>query len=90
MREARGVTEVPRRLRWLMNTFAIGVLLWSAYCVYAWATNSGVWRVVMAVIREWQSAAPSERSVALIAWGFGIGAMLAIAWPVSLVFRRRC
>jgi hypothetical protein len=72
-----------------MNTFAIGVLLWTAYCIYAWITHSGIWRIVIEVMRPMQKAVPDGRSVAFIAYGFGIGAMLAVAWPLSLVLRRR-
>ena len=71
-----------------MNAFAVGTLLWTAYCVYARVTYSGIWRITMDVLRQVQPAAPEPTSVAFIAWGFGLGAMLAIAWPLSRLLRR--
>lgn len=86
--EARHVPELPRGLRWLMNTFAIATLLW-AYCAYAWITHSGIWQLVMEVMRPMQKAVPDSQAVAITAWGFGLGAMLVVAWPLSLILRRR-
>ena len=87
--EARHVPELPRGLRWLMNTFAVAALLWTAYCAYAWRTHSGIWHLVMEVMRPLQKAVPDSQAVAITAWGCGLGAMLMVAWPLSLVLRRR-
>lgn len=87
--EARHVPELPRGLRWLMSTFAVATLLWTAYCAYAWITHSGIWQLVMEVMRPMQKAVPDSQAVAITAWGFGLGAMLVVAWPLSLVLRRR-
>lgn len=53
-----------------MNTFGIGVLLWTVNCTYSWITHSGIWRIVMEVMRPMQKAVPDGRSVAIIAYGF--------------------
>lgn len=72
-----------------MNAFAIAALLWTGYCAYAWITHSGIWRVVMDVMRPMQKAVPGSQAVAITAWGLGLGAMLVIVWPLSRVLRRR-
>jgi hypothetical protein len=72
-----------------MHMFAVGTLLWTAYCIYAWATYSGIWRITRDVLRQVQPGTPDATPVAFVAWGFGLGAMLAIAWPLSRLLRHR-
>jgi hypothetical protein len=79
---------LPRRVRWLVNALGIAALAWTAYCVYAWWTRSGPWKIVWDAIASHQRATPDASTVALIAWGLGLGIGLVVGWPALRLLRR--
>jgi hypothetical protein len=81
--------QIPRRIRWLMNTLGTFALIWTAYCIYAWATHSGIWQMTWNTIASHQRGTPDSRSVAMISWGIGLGPMLVVGWPTLQLLRRQ-
>jgi hypothetical protein len=81
-------SHTPRRIRWLMNAVGIAALGWTAYCLYAWGTHSGIWRIMWNRIASHQRAVPDPLNVAFIAWGLGLSPLLLVGWPLLQLFRR--
>jgi hypothetical protein len=80
--------STPRRVRWLVNTLAVATLGWMAYyCLYAWITHSGIWRIVWNAIASNQRATPSALSVAFISWGLGLAIVLLVGWQLRRLLR---
>jgi hypothetical protein len=80
--------ELPQRLRWLMNVLGTFVLVWTAYCGYAWATHSGIWQLTLDVIASHQRGRPEPMTIAFISWALGLAAVLVVGWPALQLLRR--
>jgi len=64
------------------------MLAWTAYCIYAWVTHSGIWQVTWNTVAAHQRGTPDSQSVALISWGIGLAVMLVVGWPTLQLLRR--
>jgi hypothetical protein len=81
-------SQLPRRVHWLINALGIVTLGWTTYCLYAWGTHSGIWRITWNTIASHQRATPGSLGVAFTAWGVGLGILLLVGWPLSRLLRR--
>ncbi len=81
---------LPRWARGVMNTLAVATLGWMVYCVVAWATHSGIWRITWDFIAAHQRGKPDGLSIAFISMIPGFAVVVAVAWPTHAVLRRRC
>jgi hypothetical protein len=81
-------SQVPRRIRWLGNVLGVVTLGWTAYCIFAWATHSGAWKLTWNTIASHQRAVPDSLNVAFTAWGIGLGIVFGVAWPIWRLLRR--
>lgn len=81
--------QLPRGVRWLMNGLAVAVFGWMVYCLVAWATHSGIWRITWDFIASHQRGKPDGRSIAFISMTPGFALVVAVAWPTHTLLRRR-
>jgi hypothetical protein len=81
--------QLPRGVRWLMNSLAVAVLAWMAYCLVAWATHSGIWRITWDLIASHQRGKPDGLSIAFISMTPGFAVVVVVAWPTHALLRWR-
>jgi hypothetical protein len=81
--------QLPRGARWLMNGLAVAVFGWMVYCLVAWATHSGIWRITWDLIASHQRGKPDGLSIAFISMTPGFALVVAVAWPTHALLRRR-
>jgi hypothetical protein len=82
-------SEVPRWALWLMNALAIAALGWTAYCLYAWVTRSGIWRITWNLIASHQRGTPDSLAVMITSWGLGFTPLVVVFGPLLWWLRRR-
>ncbi len=80
---------LPRWARWVMNTLAVAVFAWMVYCVVAWATHSGIWKITWDFIASHQRGKPDGLSIAFISMTPGFALAGAVGWPTLALLRRR-
>ena len=80
---------LPRGARWDANTVAVATLGWMAYCLIAWATHSGIWRITWEFIASHQRARPDGLSIAFISILPGSAVTLAVGGTTYALLRRR-
>jgi hypothetical protein len=72
--------QLPHRARWLINTLAVLLIAWTVYCIYAWMTESGVWRLTNNLFVTLDHLNGEPMQIALISWAPGLGIALMIGW----------
>lgn len=80
---------LPRGVRWLMNTLAVVTLAWMAYCLVAWWTRSGIWRITWDFIASHQRGKPDGLSTAFISMTPGFAVVLVVGGTTYALLRRR-
>jgi hypothetical protein len=80
---------LPRGARWVMNSVAVAMLGWIVYCLVAWATHSGIWRITWELIASHQRGKPDGRSIAFISMIPGFALVLVVSGTTYALLRRR-
>jgi hypothetical protein len=72
-----------------MNTLSVAVFGWMIYCLVAWATHSGIWRITWGFIASHECGKPDGRSIAFISMTPGFALLAVVARPIHALLRLR-